>query len=208
MTSPRIRALPLLTRITYLRIGAVPVVMALVLMGDRVRHAFAAAAVVFLLAAMTDFLDGYLARRWNLTTTLGAFLDTTADKLLVSGALIALVAVDRASSWIALVVIGRELVIMGLRGVAAAAGTIMKPSIWGKMKASAQFGAIALAIVRYPHRVGPLFIDEWAMIAAAGITVMSAVEYLVRFFPVLKTPSSGGGTIESAPPPRNVDGIE
>jgi CDP-diacylglycerol--glycerol-3-phosphate 3-phosphatidyltransferase len=197
-----------LTRITYLRIGLMPVVMALVLTGDRVRYAFAAAAVVFVAAALTDFVDGYLARRWNVTTTLGSFLDTTADKLLVSGALIALVAVDRASPWIAIVIIGRELVIMGLRGVAAAAGTIVKPSIWGKLKAGAQFGAIALAMVRYPHRIGTLFIDEWAMIAAAGITVISAVEYLLRFSPVLKAPASRGGTSPSPAPPRADDGIE
>jgi CDP-diacylglycerol--glycerol-3-phosphate 3-phosphatidyltransferase len=99
----------------------------------------------------------------------------------VSGVLIALVAVDRASPWIAIIVIGRELLIMGLKGAVAAGGEIVKPSIWGKAKANAQFLAIFLAIVRYPEKIGPLYLDEYAMIAAAAITVLSAVEYLVRF---------------------------
>ena len=101
------------------------------------------AAVLFAIAAATDFFDGRLARRWKQTTTLGTFLDTTADKLLVSGVLMALVAVGRASAWIAFIIIGRELVIMGLRGVVSAAdGTVVKPSIWGKLKANVQFLAI------------------------------------------------------------------
>ena len=186
MTS-RPAGLSILRRITYLRIALLPVVMALVLWGDRVRFAFAAGAVLFAVAALTDFLDGYLARRWGMTTTLGSFLDTTADKLLVSGVLVALVAVGRASPWVATVIIGRELVILGLRGVVAADGTIVKPSIWGKMKANVQFLAILLSILRPPAAIGPLLLDEWVMIVAAVVTVYSGVEYLVRFAPVFRT---------------------
>jgi CDP-diacylglycerol---glycerol-3-phosphate 3-phosphatidyltransferase len=171
----------LLMQVTYLRIVLVPVVMALILLGDEVRGAFVAAAILFALAAATDFIDGWLARRWGITTTLGSFLDTTADKMLVSGALIALVAVGRASPWIATIVIGRELLILGLRGLVAADGTVMPPSIWGKLKAVVQYIAIPLAIVRLPPQVGGLHIDEWAMLIAAAITIMSAVEYVSRF---------------------------
>lgn len=171
----------ILMGITYLRILLVPVVMALILVGDDTAGAFAIAAVLFAAAAVTDFIDGYLARRWNVTTTLGSFLDTTADKLLVSGALIALVGVGRASPWAATIIVGRELLILGLRGFVAADGTVMAPSIWGKLKASVQFVAITLAIVRVSEEFGPLFLDEYVMIAAVIITVMSAVEYLARF---------------------------
>jgi CDP-diacylglycerol--glycerol-3-phosphate 3-phosphatidyltransferase len=136
---------------------------------------------LFAIAAATDFFDGFLARRWAKASTLGSFLDTTADKLLVSGALVALVAVDRASVWIAFLIIGRELVILGLRGAIAAGGEVMRPSIWGKLKANAQFLAITLAIVRIPDRVGPLFVDQYFMLLAAAATVASAVEYLARF---------------------------
>jgi CDP-diacylglycerol--glycerol-3-phosphate 3-phosphatidyltransferase len=175
------RASNFLTGITYLRVALVPVIMALVLVGPRVRYTFAIAAALFAIAAATDFFDGFLARRWAKATTLGSFLDTTADKLLVSGALVALVSVDRASAWIAFIIIGRELVILGLRGAVAVGGEVMVPSIWGKLKANAQFLAVTLAIVRIPDKVGPLFVDQYFMLLAAAVTIASAVEYLARF---------------------------
>src|SRR5919201_683005 len=134
---------------TSLRIVLTPVVMGLLLL-DGTDPATAAdiAAALFCLAAATDWIDGRLARRWGLTTKLGSFLDTTADKLLVTGGLVALVAVERASPWIAVIIIGRELVILGLRGLIAAEGTVMAPSLLGKLKTTVQFFAIALAIVR------------------------------------------------------------
>jgi CDP-diacylglycerol--glycerol-3-phosphate 3-phosphatidyltransferase len=180
----------LLLGLTYVRILLVPVVMGLIMLGPDHSAAYVAAAVLFALAATTDFVDGYLARRWRLATTLGSFLDTTADKLLVSGALIALVEVERASAWVAIIIIGRELVILGLRGVVAAEGTVFPPSIWGKLKTNVQFLAILLAILRYDDPIGPLLLDEWAMLVAAAITVLSAVEYLARFSSAL---SEGSG---------------
>ncbi len=171
----------LLSILTSARIAAVPVVMALILLGPDEDYAYGVAAVVFAVAASTDYLDGFLARRWSMTTALGSFLDTTADKLLVTGTLIALVDVGRASTWIAAIIIGRELVILGLRGVVAADGTVFAPSLAGKLKANVQFVAIVLAIVRFDVSLGPLLLDEWAMLAAAVITVLSAVEYLARF---------------------------
>jgi CDP-diacylglycerol--glycerol-3-phosphate 3-phosphatidyltransferase len=173
------RAALALEAITYLRAVLVPVIMWLVLRGDEL--ATAVAGSLFAFAAITDFLDGYLARRWKRVTVLGNFLDTTADKLLVSGALVALVAVGRASPWIAFVIVGRELLILGLRGVVAAGGEVMKPSIWGKLKANVQFVAVFLAILRPFRPLGGLYVDQWAMLAAAVVTIGSAVEYLARF---------------------------
>ena len=91
---------------------------------------------------------------------------------------------------VALIIIGRELVILGLRGEAAANGTIVEPSIWGKLKAAVQFLAILLALVRFSHQLGPLLLDQWVMVAAAVITVISGAEYLARFSSTL-TPSKG-----------------
>ena len=178
----------LLSGLTYTRILAVPAVMGLILLGPNHDSAYPAAAIVFAVAALTDFADGYLARRWAVATKLGSFLDTTADKLLVAGALIALVDVDRASPWLAAIIIGRELLILGLRGVVAAEGIVFAPSIWGKLKTNVQFLAIFLAILRFGGPLGGLHVDEWVMVVAAGITVMSAVEYLTRFSSAL----SGG----------------
>src|SRR6188472_750384 len=158
---------------TGLRIVLAPVIMALVL-----AETFTAAAVVFVIAAATDWVDGRLARSWGVTTKLGSFLDTTADKLLVSGVLIALLEVDRVSPWIVAIIVGRELVIMSLRGVIAADGTVMEPSMLGKVKTSVQCLAIVLAIVRPGEPVGGLYVDEWVMLAAAALTLWSAVDYL------------------------------
>jgi CDP-diacylglycerol--glycerol-3-phosphate 3-phosphatidyltransferase len=176
-----IRSARFLAVSTSLRIVLTPVVMAL-LMADQGEPGTAAdiAAALFCVAAATDWIDGRLARRWNVTTKLGSFLDTTADKLLVTGGLFALVAVDRASPWIAVIIVGRELAIMGLRGVIAAEGTVMQPSLLGKVKTTVQFLAIAAAIVRLGDPVAGLYADEWLMVAAAVITVASAVDYLVR----------------------------
>jgi len=168
-----LRAASVLRRITYVRVVLVPVVMWLVL-EDPFAHAPG-------IAAATDFLDGFLARRWAATTMLGSFLDTTADKLLVSGVLIALVATGRASPWVAAIIVGRELMIMGLRGVVAADGTVMPPSIWGKLKANVQFLAIFLALIRPGSPIGPFYLDEWVMWGAGIVTILSAVEYLARF---------------------------
>jgi CDP-diacylglycerol--glycerol-3-phosphate 3-phosphatidyltransferase len=171
---------------TSLRVVAAPLVMALLLIGG---GAYTAAAVLFAVAAATDFLDGYLARRWRVTSTLGSFLDTTADKLLVSGVLVALVAVDRASPWIVALIIGREIVILGLRGVVAAEGVIIRPSLLGKLKTSVQFAAVLLTILRPGDHVGGLYLDEWAMLAAVAVTVLSGAEYLARFSSSLTTAS-------------------
>ncbi len=161
-------------------------VIAFILLGPTAGYCFVIAAVLFTVAAATDFLDGYLARRWHSTSDLGVFLDTTADKMLVSAALIALVAIGRASPWAAAVIVWRELAILGLRAAAAASGTVVYPSIWGKLKFNVQFVAILLAILRYQHRIGPMYLDEWAMTVAAVVTVLSAWSYLSRLPALLK----------------------
>jgi len=163
-----------------------PVIMALVLAEGSVEHNYTYAVVLFVIAAVTDFLDGYFARRWNIGTILGAFLDSTADKLLVTGSLLALIAVDRASVWAALIIIIREFMVMALRGMAALEGQVVRPSIWGKLKANAQFIAIGLAMVRFGEPVGGLYFDEWVMWAAVVITIASGWQYVASFWSVVR----------------------
>ena len=124
--------------------------------GRRRRRRDTLAAVLFCVAGATDYVDGALARRWQVTSKLGSFLDTTADKLLVSGVLIALLAADRVSPWIVALIVGRELVLMGLRGIIASEGEVMAPSMLGKLKTSVQFVAIPLAILRLGDPLGGL----------------------------------------------------
>lgn len=168
-----------------MRIALTPVVMLLVIVDD-IDHRFGIAAAVFAVAAATDFFDGYLARRWDTESTLGAFLDSVADKLLVTGTLLALVEVGRAWAWAAAVIIAREIAVMGLRGVAAMEGTKVPPSIWGKVKANLQFVAIGFAIIRFDEPLGAMFWDEWLMVAAVVATVVSGVEYFRSYSRVLR----------------------
>jgi CDP-diacylglycerol--glycerol-3-phosphate 3-phosphatidyltransferase len=169
---------------TGVRILLAPAVMALVLAGS-----YTAGAIVFLIAAATDWVDGRLARRWGVTTRLGAFLDTTADKLLVTTALVALVSVDRASPWVALVIMGREFTILGLRAAVASGGRHLETSMLGKWKATIQFAAIALAMLRPDATIAGAYLDEWAMVAAAIVTAWSGVDYLLRFSAALRSSS-------------------
>lgn len=140
------------------------------------------AAVLFVIAAITDFLDGYIARKRNITSVLGAFLDGTADKMLVTGSLLALLVIDRVSMWAVLIIITRELVVTALRGLAALEGHLVRPSLWGKLKANLQFAAIFFAILRLSEPWGPLFLDEYLMWLAVGATVLSGWQYVSRFW--------------------------
>ena len=174
-----LRSARLIAAGTMLRILLTPVIMGLVRTGDEDVEPMSAGLVF--IAAATDWFDGRLARRWNVTSKLGSFLDTTADKLLVSGVLIALLAEGRASPWIVAIIVGRELVLMGLRGLIASEGEVMAPSMLGKLKTSIQFLAILLAILRPGDEIAGAYPDEWVMLIAAAITVASAVDYFSRF---------------------------
>lgn len=160
---------------TGVRIVVSPVIMALLL-----HHSYTAGAILFLVAAATDWFDGRLARRWNVTTKLGSFLDTTADKLLVTTALVALVSVHRASPWVALVIIAREFTIMGLRAVVESGGRRFETSMLGKWKATVQFVAVALAMLRPDVTFAGAYLDEWVMVVAAIATAWSGADYIIR----------------------------
>jgi CDP-diacylglycerol--glycerol-3-phosphate 3-phosphatidyltransferase len=176
-----VRASALIVAGTSTRIVATPVVMGLLL-----GHDYTAAAILFLVVSATDWFDGRLARRWEVTSRLGSFLDTTADKLLVTGTLVGLVAVGRASPWIALIIIGRELIVLGLRAAVAASGLHLEASMLGKWKATVQFVAIALAMLRPDVIIAGAFLDQWLLVVAAVITVWSGVEYFTRFSSALR----------------------
>ena len=138
--------------LTLLRIFFVPLLVAALLAEDFSRwvqlpvsnEIFALA--IFLICAATDLLDGYLARRWKQVTTVGTMLDPIADKLLISSALISLVAKQHIAAWMVILIVGREFAVSGLRSIAAASGLTIKASDLGKSKMVAQVIAIALVI--------------------------------------------------------------
>jgi CDP-diacylglycerol--glycerol-3-phosphate 3-phosphatidyltransferase len=177
-----VRASALILIGTCTRIVATPVVMALLL-----TRSYTAAAILFLVVSATDWFDGRLARRWGVSSKLGSFLDTTADKLLVTGTLIALVAVDRASPWVALVMIGREMTVLGLRAAVAASGQHLEASMLGKWKATLQFVALALAMLRPDVIIAGAYLDQWVLVIAAVVTAWSGVDYFLRFSSSLRS---------------------
>ncbi len=136
---------------------------------------------IFLVAAATDLLDGYLARRWKQVTTIGTLLDPIADKLLVSAALISLVQVRALAGWMAVLIIGREFAVSGLRSIAAAEGYTIQASDLGKTKMFCQVVAISVMLlaVRHPalHPIGVVLM--WGVVFFA---MASAISYFGKFW--------------------------
>jgi CDP-diacylglycerol--glycerol-3-phosphate 3-phosphatidyltransferase len=139
------------------------------------------ALTVFLAAAFTDILDGYLARRWKQVTTVGTLLDPVADKLLVSAALIALVEIRLLPGWMVILIIGREFAVSGLRSIAAAEGYTIKAGELGKSKMMLQVVGITLVMlsIRWP---GLRMVALAAMWAVVGMGLASAVDYFRKFW--------------------------
>lgn len=174
--------------LTILRIFFVPLLVAALVQenvsfeisGYHITREFLA-LTIFLAAAATDLLDGYLARRWRQVTTIGTLLDPIADKLLVSAALISLVQVRVLPGWMAILIVGREFAISGLRSIAAAEGYTIKASDLGKTKMLSQVGAIScmLLSIGYPWLHLPGMILMWTVVFFA---LASAGSYFRKFW--------------------------
>lgn len=172
--------------LTWLRILAIPVLVLLFYLPEGLLSPHVlnlSAAAVFGLAAITDWLDGYLARTLNQTSRFGAFLDPVADKLMVAAALIVLLAVGRVEAFIALIIIGREIAISALREWMAGVGqgSSVAVALVGKIKTASQMLAILLLL--YGEPVGPfptLSVGTWLIYVAALLTVLSMVYYMVQ----------------------------
>jgi CDP-diacylglycerol--glycerol-3-phosphate 3-phosphatidyltransferase len=174
--------------LTLLRIFFVPLLVAVLVEQDfRSDIAFLDAykdfwaLTIFLAAAATDLLDGYLARRWRQTTTVGTLLDPIADKLLISAALISLVQIRRVPAWMVVVIVGREFAVSGLRSIAAAEGYTIKASELGKTKMLLQVIAISLVLlnVHWQQLATATGVALWAVVVFG---VVSAIDYFNKFW--------------------------
>jgi CDP-diacylglycerol--glycerol-3-phosphate 3-phosphatidyltransferase len=136
---------------------------------------------IFLAAAATDMLDGYLARKWKQITTIGTLLDPIADKLLISAALISLVQVRAVSGWMVILIVGREFAVSGLRAIAAAEGYTIKASDLGKTKMISQVAAVSCLMLgmRYAALARPA---HWLMWVVVFFSVLSAGLYFRKFW--------------------------
>jgi len=186
--------------LTWLRVALIPLVVGVYYLPEHWLHVAdrnLASTLVFIVAAITDWFDGYLARRWNQTSAFGAFLDPVADKLMVAGALLVLVQLDRVNAIIAFIIIGREITISALREWMAEIGARKSVAVssLGKIKTAAQMVAVPMLLFHDPlfdgvldiHRCGELLL--WV---AGVLTVWSMFYYLRRAWPLIKEKS---GTI-------------
>lgn len=181
----------LANRITLTRIFLVPVVMFFLLVRYNIgtfsigtltmTYNELIAALVFILAASTDGLDGYIARKNKMVTNLGKFLDPLADKLLISAALISLVEMQRLEAWIAIIIISREFAVTGLRLIAAADGKVIAASALGKLKTWVQIVAVTVVMIRnFPFEFLGIPFDQVAIWAMVIITLYSGYDYFAK----------------------------
>ncbi len=186
--------------ITILRILLVPV---LVLLLRHPSHSNAIlAALTFFLASWSDFLDGYLARRHGITSTLGKLLDPLADKLIVMAALVMLVHLGRVAAWVVIVVMAREFIVTGLRTIAMSEGIVIAAGQEGKHKASFQVVGITFLLLHYGYPVDAgLFTFEFdanrvgtiLLVVSIFFSVWSMVDYFVGFIRAVYRPPGGPG---------------
>ncbi len=183
--------LNLANRITIARIFFVPVIAFLLLVrfdfwSFTINHRTTTgseilAALVFMLAASTDGIDGYIARKQQIITNFGKFLDPLADKLLISAVLISLVEMQRLSAWVAIIIISREFAVTGLRLVAAADGIVLAASKLGKLKTLSQVIAmVALIVNNFPFSLIRFPFDTLMVYVMVVMTVVSGMDYFVK----------------------------
>jgi CDP-diacylglycerol--glycerol-3-phosphate 3-phosphatidyltransferase len=192
--------LNLANSITIARILLIPVFLVLLLGGLPEPYGDIAAAAVFILAAATDKLDGYVARRSKQVTTLGQFLDPLADKLLIAAALIALVAQDRVAAWVAMVIIGREVAVSVLRIIGVSQGVSIPADKYGKLKTVLQI--IYVVYILVPTADIAEFINvstdvaviiQWVLaVVVVIVTLASGVRYFLNARGVIRMPGSSG----------------
>lgn len=145
------------------------------------------AALLFIVASATDWVDGYYARKYNLVTNLGKFLDPLADKLLVSAALILLIEMDLAPAWVVIIIISREFAVTGLRLVAAGEGIVLAAGGMGKIKTATQMIAIAVLLLhQFPFSYIGIPFGTIMLYIALFFTVLSGIDYFIKNWHVVR----------------------
>jgi len=169
-------------KLTLFRVILIPVFIVILMNGYIVEPVNRYTAVaIFCIASFTDYLDGHIARKYNLVTNFGKFMDPLADKLLVSAALICMVELGMLSAWVVIIIISREFIITGFRLIAAEGGLVIAASWWGKIKTVTQMLMIIVVTIGLNDLIGKILI-----ILATVFTVISGVDYIVKNVNILK----------------------
>jgi CDP-diacylglycerol--glycerol-3-phosphate 3-phosphatidyltransferase len=171
--------------LTLFRIAAVPIIVILMLFPTRVTTFLA--AIFFSAAAITDYFDGYLARKFGLVSNLGKVMDPVADKLLVSSAFIMLTSLGWVPAWMVCIIIGREIAVTGLRNIIAEKGEDLSASNLGKYKTGFQIAAAIPLLIHYPFLgLDPQPVGIFFLWGALGFTVWSGADYFIKFRKLLR----------------------
>ena len=174
----------LANKLTMLRIFLVPMFLLFMAVKD-IPYGKELATFIFIVASLTDKLDGYIARSRNQITNFGKFMDPLADKLLVTAALVSLVELQMIPGWVAMIIIAREFAVSGLRTIAASEGKVIAASKWGQLKTVIQIVAIITALIKLLNENTNLntilsTLTNLFMVAAVIITIISGVDYFVK----------------------------
>lgn len=170
-------------KLTVLRVILIPFFVVSLMIENGANQTFRyAAAAIFIIASLTDMLDGKIARKYNLVTNFGKFMDPLADKLLVCSALICLIQLGQLPAWMVIIIVSREFIISGFRLVAAEQGIVIAASYWGKFKTTFQMIAVVLMILNFEALSVVTLICTWA---ALILTIISLVDYIAKNHKVL-----------------------
>ena len=174
----------LANKLTLARVVMIPVfLVVLFCMAEPVNRYLA--VVIFIVASATDFLDGHIARKYNMVSNFGKFMDPLADKLLVMSALVSMVALEDLAAWVVIVILAREFTITGFRTLAMEANIVMAASWWGKVKTTVQMIMIPLVLLNLPFAFMPV-VETALVYLSVFFTIFSGADYIIKNKQVLK----------------------
>ena len=165
-------------KLTLLRVFMIPVFLLVLFLAPEPVNRYVA-VIIFIVASLTDMLDGKIARKYNLVSNFGKFMDPLADKLLVMSALVSMVALEDLAAWVVIVILAREFAITGFRTLAMEANIVMAASWWGKVKTTTQMIMIPVVLLQLPFSCMPMV--ENILVALAGFfTIFSGADYILK----------------------------
>ena len=164
-------------KLTMMRVLLIPVFVVALLVPIGVSWQKWIALAIFIVASLTDLADGKIARKYNLVTNFGKFMDPLADKLLVCAALVCLVSLERIPAWVVIIIISREFIVSGLRLIAVDQGVVIAASMWGKVKTVFQMTMIILMLADIAQLA---FISAIVMWIALVLTIVSLADYIIK----------------------------